>query len=130
MIAAQQLKGLRIKNNYTQEYLATTLKISQKTYSNLESGKSKINLDHLHALAAIYKLELLALVTLLTRATPATMEQLHAAHQETSTYDLYNGINKDLTHDLLQEQQRQIDQLVYEKKELEKRLELFERGNV
>jgi DNA-binding XRE family transcriptional regulator len=44
MIAAKHLKDLRLKNSYTQEYLATELGVSQKTYSNLENCAAKITL--------------------------------------------------------------------------------------
>jgi len=55
MIVAQHLKELRIKNNLTQEYLALELDVSQKTYSNIENGTSKITLRQLQKLARIYK---------------------------------------------------------------------------
>jgi transcriptional regulator with XRE-family HTH domain len=58
MSVEKQIKELRFNCNFTQEYLAHELGISQKTYSNIESGKSKITLTHLKKLADIYNLQI------------------------------------------------------------------------
>jgi transcriptional regulator with XRE-family HTH domain len=41
MTLGEKLKKARINKNFTQEYLAEVLNISQKTYSNFENDKSK-----------------------------------------------------------------------------------------
>lgn len=41
MTLGDKLKRARINKNFTQEYLAEVLNVSQKTYSNFENDKSK-----------------------------------------------------------------------------------------
>lgn len=48
------MRILRESNDYSQEYVANVLNINQKTYSNLESGKTKITLERLSKLAKLY----------------------------------------------------------------------------
>src|SRR5690606_37952613 len=54
---SRKLKILREGNNYTQEYVADYLDISQNAYSLLEKGKTKITLDRLESLAKLYHME-------------------------------------------------------------------------
>tara|TARA_R110002020_G_scaffold88891_1_gene217700 strand:+ start:421 stop:819 length:399 start_codon:yes stop_codon:yes gene_type:complete len=48
------MRILRESQDYSQEYVADVLNINQKTYSNLESGKSKLTVDRIHQLADLY----------------------------------------------------------------------------
>jgi len=48
------MRILRESQDYSQEYVADVLNINQKTYSNLESGKSKLTLDRIQQLADLY----------------------------------------------------------------------------
>ena len=52
---ARRLKVLRESHDYTQEYVADILDISQNAYSLLEKGVTKITLDRLEKLAELYK---------------------------------------------------------------------------
>lgn len=54
-ICARKLKVLRESHNYTQEYVAEILDISQNAYSLLEKGTTKVTLDRLEKLAELYK---------------------------------------------------------------------------
>lgn len=47
---------MRESHDYTQEYVAEVLDISQNAYSLLEKGTTKITLDRLEKLAELYKL--------------------------------------------------------------------------
>lgn len=57
MKAQKIMRILRESNDYSQEYVATILEVSQKTYSNLEAGKTKLTLDRINQLAALYKVQ-------------------------------------------------------------------------
>lgn len=58
MVHAQKImRILRESRDYSQEYVANILNINQKTYSNLESGKSKLTLDRINQLAEFYHLK-------------------------------------------------------------------------
>lgn len=48
------MRILRESNDYSQEYVADVLDIAQKTYSNIESGKSKLTVDRIQQLADLY----------------------------------------------------------------------------
>lgn len=55
MVHAQKImRILRESRDYSQEYVANILNINQKTYSNLESGKTKLTLDRIQQLAEFY----------------------------------------------------------------------------
>ena len=53
---SNKLKYVRINMNYTQEYLAYKLGISQKSYSDLESGKTKMKEKYLVKICELYEL--------------------------------------------------------------------------
>lgn len=48
------MRILRDSNDYSQEYVASVLNINQKTYSSIESGKSKLTLQRIKQLADLY----------------------------------------------------------------------------
>mgnify|MGYP003536855521 FL=1 len=50
-----RIRSLRAQRNYTQEYVAFKLDISQRAYSKIETGKTKLRIDHLIALADVFK---------------------------------------------------------------------------
>jgi transcriptional regulator with XRE-family HTH domain len=62
MIATYHLKELRLEYDYTQEYVAFQLDISQKTYSSKENGKGKITMKDLVNLSKIYDIDPLELL--------------------------------------------------------------------
>lgn len=49
----RKIKKLRELKNYTQEYMATNLQISQNTYSRIENENVKISTDRLKEIASI-----------------------------------------------------------------------------
>jgi transcriptional regulator with XRE-family HTH domain len=61
---ASKIKILREVHNYTQEYVAGVLDISQNTYSLLEKGETKLTFDRLSKLADLYHMDLPDLIRL------------------------------------------------------------------
>ncbi|WP_445720318.1 helix-turn-helix domain-containing protein [Flavobacterium sp.] len=51
-----KLKEIRLKNNYTQEYIASELGITQKAYSKLENGQTCLSQDKIIKLVKIYNI--------------------------------------------------------------------------
>ena len=51
------MRILRESKDYSQEYVADYLNINQKTYSNLEAGKSKLTIDRIQKLAELYHVQ-------------------------------------------------------------------------
>lgn len=53
MLVGQKIRKLRELRNYTQEYMATQLGLSQKAYCNIETNQTKISLDRFIQIAQI-----------------------------------------------------------------------------
>ena len=49
------LKALRMRANYKQEYLADILSISQPEYSKLENGQKKLSAENIQELCKLYE---------------------------------------------------------------------------
>ncbi|RZL39618.1 MAG: XRE family transcriptional regulator [Pedobacter sp.] len=56
-VVAGNIRKVREFRNYTQDYLAAKLEISQNAYSKIELGYSKITLDRLFHIALILEIE-------------------------------------------------------------------------
>ncbi len=52
----KKIKALRKKYNYSQEEVAEVLNMSQNTYSEFESGKTKLDIERLSQIAALYNI--------------------------------------------------------------------------
>jgi len=61
---AGNIRKIREYRDYTQDYLAAKLKISQNAYSKIELGYSKLTIDRLFQIAAILEVEVAHLLTL------------------------------------------------------------------
>lgn len=59
---AANIRKVRSYRNYTQDYLAAKLEISQNAYSKIELGYSKITLDRLFHIALILEIEVMELL--------------------------------------------------------------------
>lgn len=59
---AGNIRKVREYRNYTQDYLAAKLEISQNAYSKIELGYSKITLDRLFNIANILEVEVMQLL--------------------------------------------------------------------
>lgn len=58
------LKRLRLLNDYTQDYVETSLDISHRTYSKIENGEGRIDLDRLETFAKFYKTDAITIITM------------------------------------------------------------------
>ncbi|TKC12371.1 helix-turn-helix transcriptional regulator [Pedobacter polaris] len=59
---ASNIRKVREFRNYTQDYLAAKLEISQNAYSKIELGYSKITLDRLFHIALILEVQVMQLL--------------------------------------------------------------------
>lgn len=55
--ASANIRKIREYRNYTQEYLAAKLRISQNAYSKIELGHTKITIDRLFRIAGILEVD-------------------------------------------------------------------------
>lgn len=56
------IKKLREARNYTQEFVAKKLQMSQTSYSNMERGKTEISLRRLEEIAHLFQISLYELL--------------------------------------------------------------------
>ena len=61
---AGNIRKIREYRDYTQDYLAAKLKISQNAYSKIELGYSKLTIERLFQVAEILNIEATQLLTL------------------------------------------------------------------
>lgn len=59
MTLGEKLKKARINKNFTQEYLAEVLQVSQKTYSNFENDKTKPDFHQVEDIAKALEVSVL-----------------------------------------------------------------------
>jgi len=109
MIAAQQIKDLRLQNNYTQNYIAEKIKVSQKTYSNMESGKSKITLEHLTKLSEVYKITLMEFIELVNQTDENIINAIKEENPNIGNNKLLDGIH--LSFDYIKQLKAHIEDL-------------------
>ena len=62
-IVAGNIRKIREFRNYTQDYLAAKLGISQNAYSKIELGYSKLTLERLFQIAAILEVEVMQVIS-------------------------------------------------------------------
>lgn len=58
MKVGASIRKLRVLKGYSQEYVADTLSISQKSYSLLENDKTEISLTRLERVAEVFEVSL------------------------------------------------------------------------
>ncbi len=59
---AGNIRKIRAFRNYTQDYLAAKLEISQNAYSKIELGYSKITLERLYNICSILEVDILQIL--------------------------------------------------------------------
>ena len=72
----RRIRRAREEKNYTQEYMASQLGISTKSYSNLENSVHRLTLDRLHRIAEILNTSVLELLSPPAVRTNKTEEHL------------------------------------------------------
>ena len=63
-IVAGNIRKIREFRDYTQDYLAAKLNISQNAYSKIELGYSKITLERLFAISNILEVDPISVISL------------------------------------------------------------------
>lgn len=63
-IVAGNIRKIREYRNYTQDYLAAKMSISQNAYSKIELGYSRITLDRLLQIATVLEVDVTKLIYL------------------------------------------------------------------
>jgi len=63
-VTAANIRKIRAQKNYTQDYLAAKLSISQNACSKIELGYSKLTLNRLFEIASILEVDAVQLINL------------------------------------------------------------------
>jgi transcriptional regulator with XRE-family HTH domain len=71
---ARNIKNAREKHNFTQEYMAAELEISQPAYSKIEAAKTEITFLQLVKISRIFKVDVMELI--MENPAPTSYEQL------------------------------------------------------
>lgn len=58
MPTSSRIKAYRESRGYSQEYMATSLNISQELYSKMESGSIKLEFESIAKIATLLKVEI------------------------------------------------------------------------
>ncbi|PAM93775.1 transcriptional regulator [Flavobacterium sp. IR1] len=67
MLIGDKIKSIRELKNYTQEYMAYQLGMTQAGYSKIEKGKTRLNLEKLQKLSVILELPVEAIINFETQ---------------------------------------------------------------
>ena len=62
MLIGDKIKSIRELKNYTQEYMAYQLGMTQAGYSKIENGKTRVNIEKLQKLSVILDLPVEAII--------------------------------------------------------------------
>ena len=62
-VVASNIRKIRELRNYTQDYLAAKLGISQNAYSKIELGYSKLTLERLFQISIILEVEAMQIIS-------------------------------------------------------------------
>ncbi|MHA4893583.1 helix-turn-helix domain-containing protein [Pedobacter sp. PWIIR3] len=75
---AGNIRKIREFRNYTQDYLAAKLGISQNAYSKIELGYSKLTLERVFQIAIILEVEVMEIIT---PSGEINVSSLHEGHR-------------------------------------------------
>jgi transcriptional regulator with XRE-family HTH domain len=80
MLIGDKIKSIRELKNYTQEYIADQLGITQAGYSKIEKGKTSLSLEKLEQLAVILELPLENIINFEIQGYFNQKSNTHAGH--------------------------------------------------
>ena len=63
MTIANKIRSMRIFRNYSQDYLAAKLHVSQNAYSKIELGRTKVTVEKLLTIADVLDTDACALIS-------------------------------------------------------------------
>jgi len=102
MDIGQRIKQKRLEKNYTQEYVATRLGISQNAYSRIETGLTQLKTERLDTLASI-------LETPVDNFISKSLENVKQISVENTIYD-YNHLLS--TKNLIERYEQRLQELI------------------
>jgi len=80
-LVAANIRKIREHRNYTQEYLAAKLNISQNAYSKIELGYTKITVERLFQIAIILEVDPVDFINIANNKELSSLNILLASNQ-------------------------------------------------
>lgn len=114
------IKKLREFRGYSQEYMATKLNVSQRTYSNIESDQGKVNKQQIEHIAEILEIDPIHLLTFDDKYIFNTGDNHdHALAQSGmfNTYHITSKIEQELFEKRIEELKEQFEKRIEELKD-------------
>jgi transcriptional regulator with XRE-family HTH domain len=108
---ASKIKLLREVHNYTQEYVADALEISQNTYSLIEKGETKLTIDRLDRLAKLYRMDVVDLIRLNEQTFIHTITHSQGVCAQQVTINQMPDEERKLYHDTISRLEKENDRL-------------------
>ena len=114
MSLGEKLKQARLTKNFSQEYMAEVLQISQKTYSNFENNKTKPDFSQIEEISKVLETSILVFLS----------------GENMSFYQNNSGVNNgfvvnNLSEKLIEQYELRIKKLEEENKYLKSLLDKF-----
>jgi transcriptional regulator with XRE-family HTH domain len=104
MNIGNNIKQIRELKNFSQEYMASEIEVSQSTYSRIESGTTPLKIDTLQRIADVLEVDL---STLLSTTNifhfNKTANQCGFIHNQTN-----NTFDKEMLREIIQEELKKI----------------------
>ena len=122
LLIGAKLKKIREKKGYSQNKIANLLGISQKTYSNIESDKSKVSIEQLAEISKILDFDLFDFL----QEQGLVINQSHFDFKDNSNNALYISNMPDKMQQLYEAQIQQLKEMVQLLKE---QLEFYKNRN-
>lgn len=112
----ENIRKIRELRGYSQDYMASRLSISQRSYSNIESDKSKLDKDTLNEISNVLEIDPVTLLTF--------DEKIIFTNSPQSGYFNNSTVN-DISHEQLKLLESTIDMLKQQMEFLHKEIEFL-----
>lgn len=110
----ENIKKLREFRGYSQDYMAKELNISQKTYSNIEADKGKINKNQIEHIAELLEVDPIHLLTyddkVIFNNENCAQAGMFNTHN-TNTYNATSEVEKELYDKRIEELKERVAEL-------------------
>jgi transcriptional regulator with XRE-family HTH domain len=106
----ERIKRLRESKNYTQDYLASKIGMSQNAYSKMETGGSKITVERLEKIAEVLDIPIDELLTEEQKVFNFDNNDIAIGYIEHLQYE--NKESAKMLHGQIEFQQKEIDRLL------------------
>jgi len=106
-----RLKILREVHDFTQEYVAGVLNISQNSYCLIEKGETKITIDRLVQLAHLYKMDIVDLLKFNEQTYISNINNSSVNSESVNISSAINDQEREMYKQMIESQRNEISRL-------------------